>query len=79
MRALSAPSIRLPPVRLATRTLGPARGLLARKPALVDELDALRMAAAGSLSAALSAEVQLSARMADAPMLAARGDRKSVV
>ena len=72
MRALSASSIRLPPVRLATRTLGPARGVLARKPALVDELDALRKAAAGSLSAALSAEVQLTARMADAPMLPAR-------
>ncbi len=79
MRAHSAPSIRLPPVRLATRTLGPARGLLARKPALVAELDALRQVAAVSLSAALSAEVRLTARMADAPMLPARALGHGVV
>ena len=79
MRALSAPSIRLPPVRLATRTLGPARGLLGRKPALADELDALRKAAAVALSAALSGEIQLTARMADAPMLPARALGHGVV
>ena len=50
MHAPSVPSIRLPPVRLATRRLGRARVLLGRKPALAAELDALRNAAAGALS-----------------------------
>lgn len=79
MRALSAPSIRLPPVRLVARTLGAARVLLGRKPALVDELDSLREAAARSLSAALATEVHLTARMADAPMLPARALGHGVV
>jgi len=72
MRALSAPSIRLPPVRLATRTLGAARVLLARKPVLVAELEALGRAAADSLSSALATGIRLTARLADTPVLPAR-------
>jgi len=79
MRARSDPSIRLPPVRLATRSLGHARVLLGRKPALADELDALRKAAAGALSGALCADIQVTARLADAPTLPARALGHGVV
>jgi len=54
MRALTALRTRLPPVRLATRKVGRARVLLGRRPALVAELEELRSAAAGALTAALN-------------------------
>lgn len=72
MPALSAPSPRWPLARLTTRKLGRARVLLARRPALAAELEALRRAAAAALSAALGGEMQLGARMADAPLQPAR-------
>jgi type III secretion protein Q len=79
MRAPSVSSLRLPPVRLATRKLGRARVLLGRKPALAAELDALRNAAAGALSGALSAEIQLTARLTDAPTIPSRALGHSAV
>ena len=72
MRALSAPSSRLRPVRLATRKVSRARVLLGRNLALGAELDVLRKAAAGVLSATLSTGIELTARMADSPMLPSR-------
>ena len=72
MRALSAPSTRWPLARLTARKLGRARILLGRRTDLAAELDALRVAAACALTAALGTEVQLTARMADAPVVPAR-------
>ena len=72
MPALSAPSTRLRPVRLTTRKVSRARVLLGRNPALGAELDGLRKAAAGVLSATLSTGIELTARMADSPTLPSR-------
>ncbi len=72
MRALSASSTRWPLARLATRKVGRARLLLGRRPGLLDELDALRAAAARALTAALGTEVQLTVQMADTPLRPAR-------
>ncbi len=72
MRALSAPSTRWPLVRLTTRKLGRARLLVDRRPALLAELEALRAAAAHAVTDALGTEVQLTARMADTPVVPAR-------
>ena len=72
MHARSASSNRLAPLLLPTRKVSRARVLLGRKPALAAELDELRRAAAGALSATLSTEIQLTARMADTPTLPSR-------
>src|SRR5262249_49864422 len=72
MRARSASGNRLAPVRRPTRKVSRARVLLGRKPALAAELDELRTAAAGALSATLSTEIQLTVRMADTPTLPSR-------
>ncbi len=72
MHALLAPSTRWPLARLTTRKVGRARVLLGSRPALVAELDALRSAAVRAMSAALGAEVQLAARMADTPVASSR-------
>jgi flagellar motor switch/type III secretory pathway protein FliN len=72
MRALPAPGIRLAPLRLTTRKVSRARVLLGRKPGLGIELDALLNAAASGISATLSAEIQLTARVADSPTLPSR-------
>ena len=72
MRALPAPSIRLAPLRLTTRKVSRARVLLARKPELGAELAALLKAAASGISATLSAEIQLTARVADSPSVPSR-------
>ena len=79
MRALSAPSTRLPPLRLTTRKVSRARVLLGRKPGLGAETDALLKAAAADLSATLSAEIQLTARVADSPTVASRALGHSAV
>jgi type III secretion protein Q len=44
--------------------------LLGCRPGLIEELDALRVAAAGALSAVLGSDVQITAAMADAPAAA---------
>ncbi|HSP18956.1 MAG TPA: FliM/FliN family flagellar motor switch protein [Myxococcaceae bacterium] len=72
MRALPAPSHRLPPARLTTRKVGRTRLLLGRRPALAAELESLRSAAAGALSEALGTSVALEARAADTPLVPGR-------
>src|SRR5215472_13672266 len=72
MHALAAPRTRWNPIRLTNRKLGRARVLLGRRPALVAELEELRSAAAGALTAALGGEVRLTARMAETPIAPAR-------
>jgi flagellar motor switch protein FliM len=79
MRALPAPSIRPAPLRLTTRKVSAARVLLARKPGLGAELDCLLRTAAASLSTTLSAEIQLTARVADSPTVPSRALSHSVV
>jgi type III secretion protein Q len=79
MHARSVQSTRLPPVRLATRRVSRARVLLARRPALGAEIDALRRAASEAISSALSAEIRLTARMADTPMEPSRALGHSAV
>lgn len=72
MRASAAQSNRPSPARLVTRKVGRARIDLGRRPALVAELDALREAVAGALSATLGTDVQLTARMGDMPLQPSR-------
>ena len=72
MRASSAQSARFPPARLTTRKVGRARLELARRPTLAAEIESLRQAAASALTAALGSDVELTARMTDAPLRPAR-------
>jgi len=72
MRASAAQSARFPPARLATRKVARARLDLARRPGLVAELDALRRAGAAALTAALGSDLELTARLTDAPLRPAR-------
>ncbi len=60
------------PARLTTRRVGRARVLLGRRPALVSELDSLRVAAAGALAGALGGPVVLEARAGDTPLVPGR-------
>jgi type III secretion protein Q len=70
MRTSAAPSRRCwTPVRLATRKVGRARVLLGRRPALVSELDNLRVAASGALSGVLGGPVVVEARAGDTPLV----------
>lgn len=68
MRLSPAPTRRLPPARLTRRRVSRGRVLLGRRPTLLSELETLRAAAAGALSAALGEDVRLSAQMADPPV-----------
>ena len=72
MRASSVQNTRLPPARLTTRKVARARLDLARRPGLVDELESLRRAAAGALTAVLGSDVDLTARLTDAPLCPVR-------
>jgi type III secretion protein Q len=72
MRASAAQSARFPPARLTTRKVARARLDLARRPALVAELESLRRAGAGALTAALGSDVELTARLTDAPLRPSR-------
>jgi type III secretion protein Q len=79
MHVRSAQSTRLPPVRIATRKVSRARVLLARRPALRGEVDALCRAASEAISGCLSAEIHLTARMADMPVQPSRALGHSAV
>ncbi|HET9035923.1 MAG TPA: FliM/FliN family flagellar motor switch protein [Myxococcaceae bacterium] len=69
----------MPPARIVTRRVSRARLLLARRPALGAEMEALRRAASAAISGALSAEIRLTARMADAPVEPSRALGHSAV
>jgi type III secretion protein Q len=79
MRARLAQSTRLPAVRLTTRRVSRARVLLARRPALRGEVDALRHAASKAIAGSLSAEIRLTARMVDIPVQPSRALGHSAV
>src|SRR5262249_34216586 len=79
MHAFSTATPHSSMVRLAGRKVGRERVLLSSKPALVEEIDALRAAAARALSAVLGGEVQLTAAMADAPVPASRALGRTAV